>query len=175
MQCSTYRDTELIKDLAEQLHLLLHFISALIPEANLVCLLKGHGSSFLEGRHTAVANAGVCTGNVLDQMLWSNQVSHPPTSGIEGLTSRAHGDSTFIQLRGQGGNAGKRNVEETVVNFIRKDNEVVLDTEVANTLELLLGKDLANGVVAVQVVSTSQIGKDDSLGLRRVQNLASKR
>lgn len=153
MRRSTYRDTELIKDLAEQLHLLLHLISALIPEAHLICLLKGHRGGFLEGRHTAVANAGVCTGNVLDQMLRSNQVSHTPASGVEGLTSRAHSDSTFVQFRGQGGNPGKRNIEQAVVNLIRKDDQVVLDTEVTNTLELFLREDLAKRVVAIQVVS----------------------
>jgi hypothetical protein len=153
MKCSTYRDTELIKDLTEQLHLLLHLIAALVPEANLVCLLKGHSSGFLEGRHTAVANAGVCTSNVLDQMLRSDQIAHTPASGVEGLTSRAHSEGAFIQLGGQGGNPRKRNIEQAVINFIRKDNQVVLDTEVADTLELFLGEDLAKGVVAIQIVS----------------------
>lgn len=155
MKCSTYRDTELIKNLTEQLHLLVHLIAALVPEANLVCLFKGHSSGFLQGRHTAVANAGVCTSDVLDQMFWSNEVSHTPASGVEGLTSRAHSEGAFVQLGGQGGNPSKRNVEQAVINFVRKDNQVVFNTEVTDTLELLLGEDLAKGVVAVQTVSIS--------------------
>lgn len=110
MQYSTYRDTKLIKDLAEQLHLLLHLIAALVPEANFVCLFKGHSSSFLEGRYTAVTNAGVRTGNVLDQMLWADQISDTPPSGVKGLTSRAHSDGAFEELGGQGGNASEGNI-----------------------------------------------------------------
>jgi hypothetical protein len=82
-------------------------------------------------------------------MLRSDQISHTPASGVEGLTSRAHSQGAFVQLRGQGGNAGERNIEQTVINFIRKNNQVVLDTEVTDTLELLLGEDLAKGVVAI--------------------------
>lgn len=113
----------------------------------------------MQRRHTAVANAGVCTSNVLDQMFRSDQIAHAPASSVEGLTSRAHSEGAFVQLRGQGGNPGEWNIEQSVINFIRKDDQVVLDTEITDTLELFLGEDLAKGVVAIQIVSIiKQVG-----------------
>ena len=160
MKGCTYWDTKLVKNLAEELHLLLHLVPALVPEANLVCLLKRNGSSLLERRNTAIANARVRTSNVFDQMLRSNQVAHTPAGGVEGFASRAHSEGALVQLGRQGGNSGKGNIEKAVINFIGQDNKVVLDTEVTNPLQLLLGEDLANGVVAMKNVQYGEMGEE---------------
>jgi hypothetical protein len=149
----TYRDTEFIKHLAEARDLVLHVCSALVPETLLLGLLKGYSGGFLERGHTAVADAGVGTSNVLDQMLGSDQVSDTPASGIEGLAGGAHSQSTLVQLRGEGSNSGEWNVEQTVVDFIREDNKVVLDAKVTNALELFAREDLADGVVAAYMLA----------------------
>jgi hypothetical protein len=149
----TYRDTEFIKHLAEARDLVLHVCPALIPETLLLGLLKGYSGGFLERGHTAVADAGVSTSNVLDQMLGSDQVSDTPASGIEGLAGGAYGQSALVQLRREGSNSGEWNVEQTVIDFIRENNKVVLNAKVANTLEFFAREDLADGVVAVYMLA----------------------
>ena len=147
MENCAYRNTQLIKDLTEALHLLLHIIPTLIPESHLVSLLESNSSSLLERRNTAIADAGVCASHILDQMLWSDEITNTPSSGIEGFTSGTHREGTFIQLGGKSCNSGERNVEETIVNFIRQDDQVVLDTEVTNAHELLFREHFADRVV----------------------------
>jgi hypothetical protein len=149
----TYRNTELIKDLTEAGNLVLHICSALIPEALLLGLLKGNGSGFLERGHTAVTDASVGSSNILDQMLGSDQVSDTPASGVEGLAGRAHSQSALVQLRGEGSNSSEWDVEQTVVDFIREDDKVVLDAEVTNALELFAREDFPNGVMAVEMLA----------------------
>lgn len=146
---NTHRKTELVKDLTEKLDLVLHIGSTLIPEAFFFSLLKGNSSGFLERRHTAVADAGVCTGHILDQVLRANKISNTPAGGIEGLAGGTDGQGSLVQLRRQSGNSRKGDIEETVIDLIRQNNQVVLNAEVADALELLSGEDLANGVVPV--------------------------
>lgn len=143
----TYRDTELIEDLAEPLNFTLHVCSALVPEALFFCLLESNSSSFLERRHTAVTDTGVCTSHVLDQVFRANEVPNTPTSSIEGLAGGAHGQSALVQLWGQGSNSSVGNVEEAVVDFIRQDDKVILDAQFTNALELFAREDLADGIV----------------------------
>lgn len=152
----TYRNTKLIKDLAEPLHLLLHLRAALVPESNLVRLLESHGGRLLQGRHAAVAYPGVRGRDVLDQMLRSDEIADSPASGIEGLARGADGQGALVDLRGQRRDSGERNVVQTVVDFVREDDDVVFHGEGANTLELLARKDLTNGVVTTAVSSPSR-------------------
>lgn len=149
----TYRKTKLIKDLAEQLDLVLHVRSALVPEAFLLSLLKRNSSSFLERRDTAVADAGVSTGHILDQVLGANEISDTPTSGVERLAGGANGQGTLVQLRRQGSNSREGNIEQTVIDLIGQDDQVVLHAQLTNALEFLPREDLANGVVAISVIS----------------------
>lgn len=107
----------------------------------------------MEGRHATVADSSVCTSHVLDQMLRANEVTHPPASSIEGLPSRAHGESPLIELRRQCSDPGKGNIVETVVDLIRKNDEIVLDTELADFLKLITREDLSYRVVAVVAIS----------------------
>lgn len=81
----TYRNAKLLKNFAETPHLVLHLCAALVPEPKVIGLFKSNGGSFLERRHATVANPSVCTGNIFDQMLRANEVSHTPTGGIECL------------------------------------------------------------------------------------------
>lgn len=95
-----YRNTKLFENFTEALHLALHLSAALVPESNLVGLLKGDGGGFLEGGHAAVADAGVGGSDVLDQVLRADQVANTPAGGIEGLTSRGNGQGTLVQFGG---------------------------------------------------------------------------
>lgn len=151
-----YRDTKLIKDLTEPLNFTLHVCAALVPEALFLCLLESNSSSFLERRHAAVTDTGVCTSHILDQVFRADEVPNTPTSGVEGLAGRTHGQSTLVQLWGQSSDSSVGNVEEAVVDFIRQDDKVVLDTQFTNALELLAREDLADGVVPmnIQLVET---------------------
>lgn len=151
-----YRDTQLIKDLAEPLNFTLHICAALVPEALFLCLLESNSSGFLKRRHTAVTDTGVCTGHVLDQVFRADEVPNTPTSGVEGLAGRTNGQSTLVQLWGHSSDSSVWNVEEAVVDFIRQDDKVVLDTQFTNALELLAREDLTDGVVPmnIQLVET---------------------
>lgn len=143
----TYRNTKLLENLAEAVHLALHLCAALVPESNLVGLLEGNGGSFLEGRHAAVTDAGVGGSDVLDQVLGADQEANTPAGCIERLSSGTNGQGTLVQLGRQGGDAGEWGVVETVVHLVRQDDEVVLDAEIADTFQFSTGKDLSNGVV----------------------------
>jgi hypothetical protein len=143
----TYGNLQLIKDLAEQLHLLLHLILALFPETLLVCLLEGDCGRLLERGHTAVTDTGVCSSDVLDQMLGSDQVAYAPSGGVEGLACRSHGKRALIKFGGKSRDSGIRNIEQAVVYLIRQDDEIILHAQIANALELFSGEHLAYGVV----------------------------
>lgn len=145
----THGDLEFVKDFAETLHLLLHLSPALVPETDLVRLLEGNGGSLLEGRHTAVADAGVRAGHVLDQVLGADEVSYSPASGVKGLACRADGESALVELGRQGSDSGERNVVEAVVDFVGKDDQVVLHANLSDALQLSAREDLANGVVTM--------------------------
>lgn len=93
---AAHRDVEFIKHLAEELHLLLHFVTAFIPEAGLIRLFERNRRSLLERRHTAIADPSVSASDVLDQMLWADEVAHTPTSGVKGLSSGTDSQSALI-------------------------------------------------------------------------------
>lgn len=146
---NTYRKPELVKDLTEKLDLVLHIGSTLIPETFFFGLFEGNSSGFLERRDTAVADAGVCTGHILDQVLWADKISNTPAGGIEGLAGGTDGQGSLVQLRRQCGNSRKGDIEETVIDLIRQNDQVVLNAEVADALELFSGENFANGVVPI--------------------------
>ena len=89
---------------------------------------------------------------IFDQMLRSNEVPNTPAGGIEGLACRADGESALIELWRQGSDSCEWDVEQTVVDFVREDNEVVLHAEVADTLQLGFREDFSDRVVAVLVL-----------------------
>jgi hypothetical protein len=149
-ECITYRETELIKDLTEKLDLILHVCSAFVPEALLFSLLERNSSRLLERGDTAVADAGVCTSHVFDQMFGANEIPNTPAGGIEGLAGGADSQSTLVQFGGQGSNSCERDIKEAVVDLIGQDDQVVLHAQLANALQLLAREDLADGIVAMK-------------------------
>lgn len=168
----TYRDTELIKNLTEPLDLSLHLRSALVPEACLFGLLKGDSSCFLQRRYAAVADAGVCTGYVLDQVFGSNQVANTPTGGVEGFAGRAHGQGTLVQFRRQCPDSRERDIEQTVIDLVGQNNKVVLHAQISDALEFLTRENLAHGVVSIQgMVSWLSARDRGDYFLRGVQHL----
>lgn len=96
----------------------------------------------------------MCTGNILDQMLRSDQVAHTPARGVKGLSGGAHRERTFIEFWLHSGDSRERNVEKAVVNLIGEDDKVVLDGQVTNALQFVARKNLSNGVVATLLVSS---------------------
>lgn len=143
----TYWQSQLVPDFVEAVQLSLHLTLALFPEASVVCLFESNSSSFLQRADAGEANAGVCSGDVLDQMLGSDQVAHSPACSVEQLARAADSQGESCNLRAQCGHTSERHVVELVVDFVREDEDVVLDAKVANGLELLAGEDLADRVV----------------------------
>lgn len=80
-------------------------------------------------------------------MRLSNQPAHPPARAVKVLARRADSDGEVLDLGGDGGDARERLVVEAVVDLVREDDDVVLDTDRADALELFPAKDLADGVV----------------------------
>lgn len=146
----TDRNTQLVKNLTEPSDLSLHLIARLLPEPFCFSLLKRHGRRFLQRRHTTIAYPRMRSSNVLNQMRWSDQISHSPACGIERFPGRADGKSAFIQLGGQGGDAREGDVVESVVDFVGEDDNVVLYGEGADAFEFFFGHDFADGVVSVK-------------------------
>lgn len=126
----------------------MHLIPALVPETVLVSLLESNCSCLLKRRNTAIANAGVCTGNVFDQMLRSNEIANTPSSGVEGLAGRTNSKGALVKFGGQRSNSSIRNVKQTVIYFIGQNYEVILHAEITNALELLSREDFADRVVS---------------------------
>lgn len=143
----TYGQTQLVPDFVETIKLPLHLCLALLPEAFALCLLERYGSRLLKRADTRETDASVRCSNVLDQMLGSNQVSHSPTGCVEQLASAANCQSKICDLRAKRRNASERHVVELIVDFVGKNEDVVLDAEVANGLQLLAGEHFADGVV----------------------------
>ena len=94
----TYRQTELLPDLVELIHLALHLFDRLLPKVMFVRFLKTDSRSFLKWTHAAVADARVCCADVFDQMLWSDQPAHPPARRVEVLAAAAHGEGKIGNL-----------------------------------------------------------------------------
>jgi hypothetical protein len=134
----------------------------------LVSFLKGNGCCFLEGRDTAVANACVCTGDIFDQMVGSNEVADTPASSVEGLSGGADCECSLVELWFDSGNSSKRNIVKAVVDFVREDDEVVLHSEVADAFEFFAREDLADGVVPKPLILFEQ---EEVYSLRGVQDL----
>lgn len=86
-------------------------------------------------------------------MLWSNEVPDTPAGSVEGFASRADGKSALVELWRHSSNSGKWDVEQTVVDFVREDDKIVLHAEVSDALQLISGEDFPDGVMAVVDVS----------------------
>ena len=143
----TYRKSQLVPDLVETIQLALHLGLALLPEAFALCLLERYRSGFLERTNTGETNARVCSRDVLDQVLGSDQIANPPAGSIEKLACATHSQCEGRDLGAQRRNAGEWHVVQLVVYFVGQDEDVVLDAEVANGLQLLSAEDLAHRVV----------------------------
>lgn len=106
------------------------------------------------------------SGNILEQFRRANQpawakldddlvtgiilqIGHTnsPSSGIKVLARRSNSERQFLDFRRQGCQSGEGNIVKAIVDLIRKDNNLVLDTEVTNLLQLILGEDLADRVI----------------------------
>lgn len=90
----------------------------------------------------------MCGRDILDKVLFANEVSNSPASGIEVFTCRADSESSLGHLGGECCHAGERDVEEPIIHFIREDDEIVLDTEIGYFLEFLAGHHFAHRVMA---------------------------
>jgi len=143
----TYRQTQLVPDFVEAVQLAFHLALALFPEAPVVGLFESDGRGLLQGTDAGEADASVRGGDILDQMLGTNQVAYPPSRSVEQLTRATDSQSECRNLRAQSGNAREGHVVQLVVDFVGEDEDVVFDAEVADGLQLLAGEDLADRVV----------------------------
>jgi len=73
----TYRNTQLVKDLAESLDLALHLIPTLVPETVLVRLFEPDCASFLERADAAEAYPCVGRRDVFDQVFGAQPTRQP--------------------------------------------------------------------------------------------------
>ena len=84
---------------------------------------------------------------MLDQVLGAHEPADAPAGGVEVLAGGADGDGEALDLGRERGDAGKGHVVQAVVDLVRQDDDLVLDAQVPDLLQLLLGVDLADGVV----------------------------
>lgn len=143
----TYRQTELVPDFVEAVQLPFHLGLALFPETALIGLLERDGRGFLQRADAGEANPRVRRRDVLDQMLWSDQVADSPTGGVEELARAADGESQLCDLGTQRRDARERHVVQAVVDFVGEDEDVVLDAQVANGLQFVAAEHFAHRVV----------------------------
>lgn len=87
-------------------------------------------------------------------MALSSKHTDAPASGIKILSSGSDCQRESFNLGRQGGDARERDIVKSVIDFIRENHNTVLDTEVADSLELIFGKDLSDGVVYNTAVSS---------------------
>jgi len=95
---NAYRNSKLVKYAAKELHLPLHLGPTLIPESNLLSLLKGNRGSLLKGRHAAVTDVCMGSSNILNQMRWPYKVSNSPAGSIECLSNGAYSQGTVVKF-----------------------------------------------------------------------------
>lgn len=143
----TYRQSQLYPNFIQPLHLSLHLLLTLLPESLLFRLFKPDRGSLLEWRHTREANPGMCGAGIFDQMGFSDQPTHAPTSAVKVLSCRADRDGKVFNFGGEGRDASERGVVETVVDFVGEDYDVVFYAEFADCEEFLASEDFADGVV----------------------------
>lgn len=141
------RQVQLVKDGVEPRHPALHVRHAFIPEPFSLGLLEPDGTGLLERRDGRVTYPHVCCRHVSDQIGRPHQPADSPPGGVEVLTRRSNRDGNLLHLGRQCRHAGERSIEQSIVNLIREDDDLVLDADICNLLQLLLGKDLSNWVV----------------------------
>lgn len=87
--------------------------------------------------------------NMLDKFGRAHEPADTPSGSVEVLARGADGDGEALNLGGERGDSRKGNVVQAVVDLVGENDDLVLDAQVANLLKLLLGEDLADGVVCV--------------------------
>lgn len=135
----------------------------------LIGLLETDGSSFLQRADTAVADASMGSANVLDKVLRTNKPPDTPSCAVKILASRTNGESQVGNLGGKSSHASKRSVVKTVVDLVAQDDDVVLNAEIANGLQLFLGKHLADWVMRAIEYNHTGLVVDGSLELVHVK------
>ncbi len=83
----------------------------------------------------------------MDVRSASTRLTYAPARGIEVLARRAYGNSNLLNFRRQGCNARKRHVEETVVDLVGQNDDLVFEADIGNLLQFLLVEHLADRVV----------------------------
>lgn len=74
------------------------------------------------------------TSDVLDEMLRPDEVPDTPTGGVESLAGGTDSQGALVELRGHGPDSCEWDIKEAVVDFVRKNDEVMLHAESANAL-----------------------------------------
>lgn len=94
--------------------------------------------------------------------------TNSPSGGVKVLAGRPDRQGDLLDLRGEGRDAGKGDVEQAVVDLVRQDDDLVLEAEVGDSLQLLAREDLADGVVLGLVSAGSYWRGERKKGLRGV-------
>lgn len=87
----TYRQVQLIPDLVEAIELSLHLTLTLLPETSIVGLFESDSRGLLQRANAREADTGVCGGDILDQMLRTDQVAYSPACSVEQLACASNG------------------------------------------------------------------------------------
>lgn len=82
-------------------------------------------------------------------MSWANEPANAPTGAVEVFACGTHSECTGGDGRGQSSDAGEGGIGEAVVDLVGDDEDVVLDTDVADGLELRFGENFTDRVVAL--------------------------
>ena len=85
-----------------------------------------------------------------DQIWWTGRIPNAPARGVERFTDRVHRDGLGCKGWTDAGESWERRaVVEVLVDFIRKDDQVVFDCNVADCGQLFGAEDFSKGVVSV--------------------------
>ena len=86
-------------------------------------------------------------GNVLDQVCRPHEPPNSPASSVEVLAGGAYSECDLFNFGRKRCNPRERSVEETIIDLVREDDDLVLETEICDSLQLFLGEDLTNGII----------------------------
>ena len=87
--------------------------------------------------------------NVLDEMLWSDDIAYSPPSSIECLTNRADREGIVCKGRTQRGNTREADTEMlALVYFVGENENAMRDAKITDGIQLLPGENLPKRVMS---------------------------
>ena len=120
-------------DAVEQINLSLHVCFRGFPKVVSVSLLEPYGHGFLEGRDGGETYACMCCGYVFDELWDAYQEAYSPACSVEILACRSDGDGDLFEFWRESSDSCERDVVQPIVDFVREDEDLVLDAQIPDS------------------------------------------